>query len=324
MKRVVVAGAIAAAFVAGLIGFAVKGAVTLPLACPSGSVFVESRAWGTPAGVSFDEYQGIDEGTCLPTGSVSGTVSFPLHIGLRHNPVTIDQIRVYVADAAHGSGVLGYDSGTGHNFVTGVTDGNREADITIPVNVGILGSGWKELRFQARVHRSAFPAGQLSFATTGWQVRVNGGTSTYRTLPWTEVRSWWGDAGPYVHSRFLSDLPITPISGVWPFTVAYPDGHGSTTVDTDSHADPMVIGPDLHCTSSCSLDTRTLADGTHFLFLRSDAAIAGGTSSSIEVIGFTVTNGRPVPTPTATPTATPSPTPTPVVTPSPAPSTCGG
>jgi hypothetical protein len=318
VKRIAVVGAIAAAFVAGLIGFAVKGAVTLPLACPSGSVYVESRAWGTPAGVSFDEYQGIDEGTCLPTGSITGTVSFPLHIGLRHNPVTIDQIRVYVADSSHEGGVLGYDSGTGKSLVTGVADGNREADVTIPVNVGILGSGWKELRFQARVHKSAFPAGQLSFATTGWQVRVNNGSSTYRTLPWTEARSWWGDNGPYVHTRFLSALPTTPLSGTWSFKVAYPDGHGATSVDTDSHADPMVIGPDLHCTASCSLDTRTLADGQHFLFLRSDAAIAGGTSSSIEIIGFTVANGGP----TATPTASPSPTPT--VAPSPAPSTCGG
>lgn len=319
-----------ALLVVGLAALGTSGAL-VAAAPPAGTAKVEVRAWITPTGQSFDNYAGIDEGTNLPLGIVNGTVSFPLHIGLRHNAVTIDQIRVYVADAAHDGGILGYDSGI-HPILTGDATGNREADVAVPVNVGILGSGWKELRFQTRVHKSNVPAGQLSFATTGWQVHVGTASSTYRTLPWTEGRSWWGTNGPYVHARFLSPLPAGPISGTWTFKVSYPDGGGSTTVDTDSHADPMVIGPDLHCTATCTLDTRTLVDGDHWLFLRSDHAISGGTNSAIELIYFTVQNGAPSasPAPSSSPSIAPTDSPVPSFNSpvpsapdSPAPSVCG-
>lgn len=323
-------------FVAALLaGFSLTVAALAPapaaVGAATGCAPVEARAWMTPAGSSFNDYQGIDVGTCLPLGLVSGTEDFQLNLGLRHNPVVLDQVRVYVADAAHDGGVLGYDSGTGHAFITGVANDNRTASITIPVNVGILGGGWKELRFQARVHSSLVPAGQLSFVTTGWQVHVAGADTTYRPLPWTEGRSWWGTNGPYVHFRFRSPLPAGPISGVWTFAIDSPDGPPQVTVGTDSHADPMVIGPSVPCSSSsCRLDTTTLPNGPTWLFLRADHAVAGGINSAVELIYFTVANGGAsgAPPPSASPVATPTPTapPTPAPTPAPTPSAsvCGG
>lgn len=79
--------------------------------------------------------------------------------------------------------------------------------------------------------------------------------------------------------------------------------------------DGVVSGSDHIAPYSYSLNTTTLANGTHSMYIR--AWDASGNAGDSAQLSFTVANGVPTPTPTPSPTPEPTPTPTPEPTPGP-------
>ena len=99
------------------------------------------------------------------------------------------------------------------------------------------------------------------------------------------------------------ELPTGPVSGVWVCNIKLAKGSGGSnptrvfvSLDPHFHANPVDHGQGLldrpsTYQGSISIDTRTLPDGVHPLFLRTDSSIAMGTGSGALVVQFTVDNG---------------------------------
>lgn len=347
MKRLAVI-AIAAALAAGLFSRGpVAAAATLgsapasghgPLVCPADAPNFETRGWWTPAGVSIDQYAGVDAEMCAPLYPISGQVPVLLHIQLRHNLGTINFIRVglgpdgsvnvYFANVS----LKGDANGDGEWYVPAVLDTTKAPH-----------DGWLEYRLTANIAVDGF--GHRQYQSTGIQIRTLNGKSAvgdYRSRPWWEGRGWYELAG-YENVLLRQDRPTAPVSGNWAVrwdAKAGSGGHAITYhvayVDANTHAIPMVL-PHLYSEGSGAfsgttvIDTTQLSNGVHKLLLRADASVGSGIDSGLLQILFDVENGGATPTPTVAPTPviTPAPTPTPtpivtpVVTPTPVPSTCG-
>jgi len=142
--------------------------------------------------------------------------------------------------------------------------------------------------------------------STGWQATLaNGGgrlVQNYRTPPFLEGRGW--DTGTeYENARVVTNLPTGPVSGVWVCNIKLAKGSGGSnptrvfvSLDPHFHANPVDHGQGLldrpsTYQGSISTDTRTLPDGVHRLFVRTDSSIATGTGSGALVVQFTVDNG---------------------------------
>lgn len=347
LRSVLVVSVAIGAFVAGLFGFAAKGAATLgaipasghgPLVCPADAPAVETRGWWTPSGVSIDEYRGIDAEMCAPLYSISGQVPVLLHIQLRHNFATINFLRVG----------LGPDGSVNVYFanVSLKGDATGDGEWYIPATLDTTKAphdGWLEYRLTANIAKDEF--GSRQYQSTGIQIETLNGKSRvadYRSRPWWEGRGWYVG---YENVLMRQDPPTQPVSGNWSVRWDAKAGSGGTAityhaayVDANTHAIPMIL-PNTYSAGSGAfsgttvIDTTKLTDGVHKLLLRADSKVAAGTNSGLLQVLFTVANG-PKPTPTAAPTPVPTPTPTVLLTPPPTPeptpaptavpSTCAG
>ena len=268
-----------------------------PLVCPPGRVNFESRGWWTPAGVSLDEYRGIDIEVCFPTGgTLSGNVPFLLHVQLRDNPAVINFLRVAIADSG----------GNANGFYQKVhldpgPDGYGEWYIPAIVNTAVRGhDGWQEFRFTANV--GSDPDNKRHYQSTGLQANLQNGfaeVGRYRANTWWEARGWY-ESTNYTNARLFQIPPTAPVSGNWPVRWACaPSGSPATYhvayVDANTHAIPMIL-PHKYSEGSgafnatTTIDTTALSNGLHKLLLRCDAKVSAGTDSGLLQVLFRVAN----------------------------------
>jgi len=264
---------------------------------PEPRIWLESQSWWlqTP-GASGTDFGHAHVGTCFPYGvPVSGQVAFDVKITLFHNPGVLVRLQPHIAT---GSGSVNYEqpvlnwkapNGTGELWQRVVIDTTR-------VSV----DGLQELRMFAQIKE---PDGKEMHVSTGWQLLLaNGnGRSDYRHqgLGFTEGRGWYTDVD-YTVARFSSVIPPA-VSGVWKFNVDLKPGAGGIPVT--SHT--VAVDPNHHqgqpgwvvksgggeYVGSVSIDTRQLANGSHRLMLKADAAASSGsTNSGILVLFFNVQN----------------------------------
>jgi len=155
----------------------------------------------------------------------------------------------------------------------------------------------------------------------------------------------------YTHAHLEQPVPLQPVGGLWTFkwsnfilTNTANITSGFMSINPGFHKDPVVLGswyknvttPDaalcppnskshVDCKGSWTLDTNTLANGWHRLFIRADsfvpqndpvlmaanakngpdAQIGGGTFSSIAMTAFRVYNVKPPPPPSPPPPSPP-------------------
>lgn len=171
--------------------------------------------------------------------------------------------------------------------------GDAEAWVPFDLDLSAWSSGRREFRWHANVPTTN--DGARMYNSTSWYacLRTCSNVSGSQPFPFTQGKSYYeGEDDASV--RFLSRLPITPVSGVWTFTVELrQSGSGGVFVDPDFPAGDAGVrlrgagrykGP-------VSVDTRSLTNGRHRLVLVS----ADGENAAAQVITFVVANGEPTP-----------------------------
>jgi len=154
-------------------------------------------------------------------------------------------------------------------------------------------------------------------ASANWQFTLDrpsvSTVSSFTRNAYTRGKGWYSkpgslSTGGYCEADFTSvPLPDSPISGIWTPTVKMV-WHGGTEdptvtshevrLDPDFHATPINEGIIIRQANgefngSISIDTRTLTNGTHKLFLRSicnDKYNRGSAIHGIQIIPFNVAN----------------------------------
>jgi hypothetical protein len=276
-----------------------------PLVCPTDAPNFETRGWWTPAGVSIDDYAGVDAEMCAPTYAISGRVPVLLHVQLRHNFGTINLVRVGLGPDgsvnvfAQSVALRGDANGDGEWFVPAVLD------TTLAPH-----DGWLEYRLTANIADDAF--GRRQYQSTGIQIHTINGKSIvadYRKRPYWEGRGWYENVG-YENVLMTQDPPSAPVSGLWSVKWQAKVGAGghpitfhAAYVNANTHAIPMVLPFTYDAgagafNGTTVIDTTKLPNGVNKLLLRADATVAAGTNSGLLQILFVVANG-----PTATPLA---------------------
>lgn len=164
----------------------------------------------------------------------------------------------------------------------------------------ITSSGMKQFRFRGFIRE---PDGTEMRTSTGVYAMVDNGKprrDTYKignTYDVIEARGWYTDANYAV--AVLFDPPQGPVSGVWTPSVRMEPGVDGVPVtshyaalDTDFHNNnpgiPVKSGSGPY-RGTLSIDTRSLSEGWHRLFMRSDQAMpTGHTHSGVLATWFLV------------------------------------
>lgn len=342
MKRpILVIGLVVGAFIAGLLGFAVKGAIpaqNVPNCAgyPEPRVWVVSHSWWIQTG---DPWPGrhIHFGGCFPVHQTIGrTLHLDLRLDLHNAPGTVTLLRIQAWPS--------YDPAW--QKTVSISSCPEDTGCIVPVDLALNGAtGTFEFRLTANIGKNAFGVRQyMSTRFDACVVTCSGGYSTHRT----GAAGWYFDyQNVYIDDGAFDRLTSRPVSGTITVPFRCLDERCQASIDQRSHvSDPGLIlfgGPGIADMGSggshtITIDTTKLADGGHRLFLRDEHKIATGIAAGQLEVGFTVANGAPpaptptpVPTPiptvapTATPTVAPTLTATPVPTPiiTPAPSSCG-
>jgi hypothetical protein len=267
-----------------------------PLQCtgyPEPRIWLESQAWWDSTGInvtegSVREGEHIHVGMCWPTTADGGdavittdTLSVDVRV-LLHNQTG----KTHVFRVSDDGKVMQYQS-----FAMG--PGDAERWFTYKVNLKTWPTGRREVRWTARIKApppDRDPPHPEMFNSTGWQLCVRSCTPTYRPEEsYTEARGYYAHHD-YKNARFLSKLPVAPVSGLWTFRIRLLDtGPGGVFVDPDFHnKSPGTViratgGPFL---GDVTIDTSTLTNGYHRLVLVS----SDGNAAGVQVIGFTVAN----------------------------------
>jgi hypothetical protein len=263
-------------------------------------VALETQAWWTKPGNAIEGMsQHIHLSTCFPLDqTLSGIVPFDIHVQLHDNPDVLNQVVVYV----FGNNVSVPQTAATPSYACPTV----QCDLWYHIDYDttkVAADGSLEFRFQARTMAAN---GSLGYTSTGWQARLaNGGgrpVQTYRAPTFIEARGWYTTA-EYQNVRLTSPLPSGPVSGLWTFGVKLAPGSGGkptthvlVSLDPHFHAVPVdrgrvVFEQNGPYTGSITIDTRTLSNGVHRLFMRTDSTIATGTDSGILAYNFRVDNG---------------------------------
>jgi hypothetical protein len=288
-----------------------------PLRCtgyPEQRIWLESQAWWSEDGISIPDRVGhhIHVGLCWPVADDGGDAlitSDQLHVDARvvlHDAPNVTQF-IRVSDAGSVK--------VRTSLVIG--PGNAEAWVPFDLDLRQWGTGRREFRWTARIPRPKPNINEM-FNSTGWQLCVRSCSPLYRRGPFTEARGYY-TGHDYSNARFVSKLPVAPVSGLWTFTVKLEKaGPGGVFVDPDFHngSAGTVIrptgGPFL---GTVTIDTQLLTNGYHRLVLVS----SDGQSAGVLVIAFTVENPEPAPPPDPEPAPPPDPEPAPPPDPEPTP-----
>jgi hypothetical protein len=317
----------ALALLAGVLAIPVPAqAAPDPLTCAGYAqprVFLEAQDWWRPTVSGTEDFGHVHMGICFPLGQpVGGTVHFDFVVQLHENPGLLQNVRIHLLDG----------NGQNHQVVSvkvGQTAAQHcpaspdQCTWTIPVDLNTTVSttdGFVNYRPAAIVTHPG-DGGTKQFAGAAWPLQLaNGGGRPVKNAisPLRIAGSSWYQGSLYEEAEFLSPLPAT-VSGVWTPTVNLHPGAGGTDVtrvfaslDPHFHAVPVDQGTVLldragPYKGTVTIDTTTLSNGPHKLFLRSDSPCDGtagnncgtkpeggtnnlSTHSSVQVVPFTVAN----------------------------------
>lgn len=278
---------------------------------PERRIFVETQAWwmetasiGSASELPVPDGSGRVGGhthtaTCFPEDEVitASTMQFDVRLMLhKGNLGKVTWLDVGLGPG--GSSIARVNFSSPLSCPNGANPAvNCEVWVPITVNTSQIPSGYQELRFRFNVTQ---PNGERQFASTGWQAYYRSRTGGYRSYPWLEARGWYTGTN-YANARFLSPIPHAPVSGTWTFNVAMVPGasgiavtHSAVHVDARFNLDDFgwtVTERSGPYTGSVSIDTRRLANGRHYLAIKSDQrGPNGGTNTGILQLPFFVQN----------------------------------
>jgi hypothetical protein len=270
-----------------------------PVACtgyPETRIFLETHAWLTNTSTGTDPSQ-VRLGACFPyKQTLSGKVNLDIRVTLHDNPGIVKAVDGYIATAG----------GTALVFKVPTTfactnPGTCEKWFKVVADTTLAPyDGRQEFRLRADV---TMPTGQRLLTTSGWQAYLKNGKPAlnYRSGDSSDGQGFV-DATGYTLARLGTDVPVSPVSGIWNFSVTAK--RGSSGAPVTSHS--VQIDPDFNTGTnkmelksgsgelsaySLSVDTRALDDGPHKLAIKADAAVTGTTGTGVVVIPFTVKNG---------------------------------
>jgi hypothetical protein len=272
---------------------------------PEPRVFLESQSWWHDLDVPIfgGDTEHVHTGVCMPLyGVVDGTVRFDVVSKLHNLPWQRLTTRVQ-------------DSSSTLQTHTVYPTGCQTMDCTFvrrfDVNLGARSTGMHELRFHSEA-RPTNTATEASLATDGWQVCVRScSPNVTQATSVPEGRGWYrtssGSVKGYINGRFNSQAEFpwkqgfVPVSGVWCPPVRILRGAGDenveesfVSVDPDFHAgnegQVLLRQPGTFTGRTC-VDTTTLANGRHKLFMRahSNSQFTGQLWGAL-VIPFEVAN----------------------------------
>lgn len=256
-----------------------------PLACtgyPEPRIFLESQAWWDSAGLAIPTNVGhhIHVGMCWPVNpdGSDALVDGILHLDVRvllHNQIGVTNYLRF--QDASGTASIKIPLVVGPGDVT--------TWVPVDLDLGLWGTGRRETHITVNIQNNT--DGKRQFNSTGWQLCVRSCTPIYRKGPWTEARGWY-EGHDYQNARFLSLLPVAPVSGLWTFNVRLVQtGPGGVFVDPNFHAG--IEGTRLAdggYSGNLTVDTRLLANGTHRLVL----VASDGKSAGVQLVTFVVAN----------------------------------
>jgi hypothetical protein len=257
---------------------------------------LETQDWWTVPGNAVED---IHLGTCFPLDqTLAGIVPFDIHVQLHMNPGVLTNVDLQV----FGNNINVTQIAATPNF----TCPTAQCDLWYHLDYDttkVPADGSLEFRFHAN---TTSPTGEMGYTSTGWQANLaNGGgrpVQVYRTPPFVEARGWYTGT-KYENSRITTALPSGPVRGLMTVGVRLGAGSGGTTadhvlvsIDPHFHALPVdrgkvVFEQNGSYTGFITIDTTTLSDGPHRLFLRTDSTVASGIGSGALVINFRVANG---------------------------------
>jgi hypothetical protein len=298
-----------------------------PLTCsgyPEHRIFLEAQTWWiTTPGLAGTNFGHMHVGACLPDRQhVSGVIGIDVRIILHDNPGTFDYFNpVLVSDTQEIS--LPHVT-TLHGLTCPV--GTCAAVAHVDVDTSLLDfDGYQEIRIRAYTNT---PDGNIMHSSINALPYFANGKpiNDVDRRAYERGKGWYTGSG-YCEASFVSIIPTTAVSGTWTPTVKIenhgeaddlPVTHHTIRIDPDFHAIPPVPGTIIVDGSgqllqrTLSIDTTTLANGTHRLHMRADCEDPrGSTNSGVLVVVFNVSNGTaPPPPPPPTPDFTVSASPT--------------
>lgn len=268
---------------------------------PEPRIFLENQAWWQPTISGTENFGHIHSGACVPRThypdgtevKISGTLQIPIRTMLHDNPGLLRYSRIHLttsasnhSEAYHGD-INEYCVENGPRWVAAskgcVWWSMASVDTTISEY-----DGFQELRVSGNVRHNG--AQDTMFSSGGWQVYLNNGkpVNHYRNTQgaakdFTEARGWYVGAN-YINAGLESRIPYE-VSGTWkPFVrmVAGANGitptRGFVSVDPNFHfgnEGTVVYSGAAPYRGEINIDTTTLSDGMHKLFIRTDAPCDG-------------------------------------------------
>jgi hypothetical protein len=269
---------------------------------PEPRIFLEAQAWWQPTVFGTENHGHIHTAVCIPRPTwpdgtpvkVSGTMPIAIRTILHENPGFLRFSRLHLTTAA-----------ANHPLFIGpiaeqcVENGPRWNPATLGCvwwSTGAIDTtiaeydGYQEFRPGSNVQHTQ-AAGDTMFSSGSWQVYLANGkpvrhfhrSSKGAPLNWTGGSGWYLGAR-YENVRFASPLPYE-VSGSWSFSIVLTHGagginptHGFVSIDPDFHhgsVGQVLYDGTAPTTRTITVDTRTLTNGVHKLFLRTDAPCDG-------------------------------------------------
>lgn len=294
---------------------------------PETRQFVENQAWWMP-GVgqpdnSSTHHGHTHMGACIPERETtsSGNLTINVRVMLHDNPGKANYVsmvfkgtdyettvqKCYLRASAADFTCPG-PSPTGKGDFTCAQPGTCERWLTFSWPISAFGhSGLQEVRFRGFV---PFSGTSTEMRTNlNFQTYIQNGKSTANVTrqPYLRGKGWYTHA-LYCESDFRTlPLPDGSVSGTWTPTVgqvthssdaSLPVTHSFQSIDPDFHAIPPNPGTVLRDAAGpfgptgVAIDTTTLTNGTHKLYLKADCRDDSllSTNSGVLVVSFVVAN----------------------------------
>lgn len=287
--------------------------------------FIDAQSWWVPTpGQNGTDHGHIHVGACIPEGE---TISGPFKLNIRmvlHSPGVQKVYGTGTANVPYMSIVLKDDSieksayklhEAGWTCSTPGTCTRWRSQTVDPSS--FTTDGRKEIRFRFFSDVKDGTAEARMTASLNWQFVLDrpsvSSVDSYDRQPYLRGKSWYSNpgtksSGGYCEADFLSvPIPDGPLSGVWTpnAKMVWHGGSDDPTIatrearlDPDFHAGPPNPGTLLmsgagEFNGGLSIDTRTLANGSHKLFLRSVCHDLDGRGSDLHgvlIVPFVVSN----------------------------------
>jgi len=298
-----------------------------PVACTGYAqprVFLEVQDWWKPTLSGTQDFGHVHLGICFPLAQpVAGVVHFDFVVQLHENPGVFSYVRIHLLDGNFVNHTSIARVNVGETAAQHCPATPNQCTWVVPIDLPTTVSGtdgYDNFRAAAIVTHPG-SGGTHQFAGAAWPLLLanGGGRPVKNAIPPNRIigGSWYLGA-LYENAEFTSPLPAT-VSGVWTPSVWMHPGagginvqHSFASIDPAFHAVPANPGTVLLDQAGTykgplTIDTTTLTNGLHKLFLRADAPCDGtvgndcglkpeggtnnvSTHSSVQVVTFIVAN----------------------------------